>query len=136
MTVSEIAPVRTGRVVVQGLVATAVAVVLNVAVGLALRAALGVDEAFLPLTPGAIAFFTLLSSLAGVVAYLIVRRWSARAFPIIAFGVAAVSLAGPLNLLRAGDADWEGLTTGAALALIPLHILPAVVLVVAFRRRQ
>lgn len=117
------------RMFLRVLVAIAVAVALNLVVGLGLRAALGVSDQFLPLTPGAIVFFTLLPSLAGVVLFLILRRAPARVFPIVALSVAVVSLIAPLGLLGADAADWAGLTTGAALALLPLHLLPAVVLV-------
>lgn len=125
-------PVSAGRIVVFGLVATVLAVLLNLAVGLGLRAALGVSDKFLPLTPGAIIFFTLLPSIGGVVLFLIVRR--IRVFAIVGFGLAVVSLIAPLGLLGADATQWEGLTTGAALALVPLHLLPALVLVGVLRR--
>lgn len=126
-----------GKVWGYGLVATVLAVVLNSVVGLVLRSALDISDKFLPLSPGAIIFFTLLPGLAAIVLYLIVRRRASRPgrlFAIIVLSLAAVSLIAPLGLLGADAADWEGLTTGAALSLLPLHIIPAVVLAAVFSR--
>ncbi|MFG2044482.1 DUF6069 family protein [Dactylosporangium sp. NPDC048998] len=131
--------VRGGRIWGAGLLAALVGVFLNLGVGLGLRAALDIDNKFLPLTPGAIVFFTFIPMVFGVLFYQILRAVSGRAnavFAIVVLGLAVLSLAAPLSLLGADAKDWEGLTTGAALALIPLHLLPAVVLVFALTRLQ
>jgi hypothetical protein len=129
--------VRAGRIWAVGLLATLVGILLNLGVGLGLRASLDISGAFLPLTPGAIVFFTLIPMVLGVLFYQILRATSGRAdsvFTVVVAVLAVLSLAAPLSLLGADVKDWEGLTTGAALSLIPLHLVPAVVLVVAMTR--
>jgi hypothetical protein len=129
--------VRGGRIWGAGLLATLVGVLLNLGVGLGLRAALDISGTFIPLTPGAIVFFTLIPMVFGVLFYQILRARSGRAnavFTVVVLVFALLSLVAPLSLLGADMKDWVGLTAGAALSLIPLHLLPAVVLVVAMTR--
>jgi hypothetical protein len=129
--------VRGGRIWGVGLLATVVGILLNLGVGLGLRAALDINSKFLPLTPGPIVFFTVIPMVFGVLFYQILRARSGRAnsvFTIVVLVLAVLSLALPLSLLGADAKDWEGLTTKAALSRIPLHLLPAVVLVFAMTR--
>ena len=120
------------------LVAATISVVANVVLATALRVGLGIDPVFRPLNPPAVAIVTaLFTCLGGVVFALIAHRWPAdavRRFTIVAIAVLIVSFAAPLSLLLAADAQEQGVTTTAALAPIPLHIVAALVMVVTIRR--
>jgi hypothetical protein len=73
----------------------------------------------------------------GAVFAVIARLWptdAVRRFTIVAVVVVIVSLGAPLSLFGASQAQWPGVSTVAALALIPLHIVAAMVLVVSIRR--
>ena len=126
---------RVGRV---SLVAAVIASIVNVALGLVLRTGLAIDPAFPPLAPAAIVVFTVVFTLiGGAVFAVMVRRRPAdavRRFTILAVVVLILSLAAPLSLLGATEAQWPGVSTTAALALVPLHLVAATVLISAIRR--
>ena len=127
-----------GRVGQVSLVAAVIASIDNVALGLVLRSGLAIDPAFPPLTPAAIVVFTMTFTLAGGAVFAVmVRRRPADAvhrFTILAVVVLILSLAAPLSLLGATEAQWPGVSTTAAFALVPLHLVAATVLVAAIRR--
>jgi hypothetical protein len=126
---------RIGRVT---LIAATIAAVANVVLATALRIGLAIDPVFAPLSPAAVAVVTLaLTCAGGVVFAVIARRWptdAVRRFTIVAIAVLIVSLTAPLNLLGATETERPGVSTSAVLALIPLHVVAATVLVVAIRR--
>jgi hypothetical protein len=73
----------------------------------------------------------------GAVFAVIARRWptdAVRRFTIVAIVALVASLAAPLSLLGATQAQWPGVSTTAAFALIPLHAVAAIVLLVTIRR--
>jgi hypothetical protein len=107
------------------------AVVVNVVLALLLRAATGTSGDFLPLQAGPVAVATAVGLVAGVVLLLVLRRVLRRPQPVFVGLVvlgALLSLAGPLRLLGASPADQPGVTDAAALALVPLHLVPAAAL--------
>jgi hypothetical protein len=108
--------------------AAAGAVVANLVLSQALAAAVDADSAFVPLQPGPVATTSLVGVLLGAAAYAVLRRIGRQRLfvPLVAVG-ALLSLGGPLSLLGATPADQPGVTDAAALALIPLHLLVAVV---------
>jgi len=120
------------------LIAATISALANVALATALRVSLGVDPVFAPLSPAAVAVFTVVNTcLGGAVFTLIARRWptdAVRRFTIIAVAALIVSLVAPLSLLGATQAQQPGVSTTAAFALIPLHVVAAIVLVVTIRR--
>jgi peptidoglycan/LPS O-acetylase OafA/YrhL len=122
-------PARTG-------VALAVAVLAAVALSQVLAAAVDADPDFLALQPGPVAAASAVGVLLGAAAYVALRRLGRpRLFlPLIAVG-ALLSLGGPLGLLGASQADQPGVSDAAALALVPLHLLVAVVVAVVLPRR-
>jgi hypothetical protein len=72
-----------------------------------------------------------------VVFAVIARRWptdAVRRFTIVAIVVLIVSLAGPLSLLGATQAQQPGVSTPAGFALVPLHVVAAIVMLVTIRR--
>jgi drug/metabolite transporter (DMT)-like permease len=83
--------------------------------------------------PGPVAVATLVGVVAGAVLYLVLRRFVRRPEPVfiglVVLG-ALLSLGGPLSLLGASPADQPGVTDSAALALPPLHLVPAAALLV------
>ena len=73
----------------------------------------------------------------GVVFAVIARGWptdAVRRFTTVAIVVLIVSLAAPLSLLGATQAQSPGVSTTAVFALVPLHVVAAIVLVVTIRR--
>ena len=121
------------------LIAATISALANVALATALRIGLGIDPAFRPLNPAGVAVLTFaFTCVGGVVFAVIARRWptdAVRRFTIVAIVVLIVSLAAPLSLLGATQSQWtSGVSTTAVLALIPLHIVAAIVLVVTLRR--
>jgi hypothetical protein len=121
------------------LIAATISALVNVALATALRIGLGLDPAFRPLNPAGVAVLTFaFTCIGGVVFAIIARRWptdAVRRFTIVAIAVFIVSLAAPLSLLGATQSEWTlGASTTAVLALIPLHVVAAIVLVVTIRR--
>jgi hypothetical protein len=111
---------------------------VNSGLATALRIGLGIDPVFAPLSPAAVAVLTFaFTCVGGVVFAVIGRRWptdAVRRFTIVAIVVLIVSLSAPLGLLGETQAQRPGVSTTAALALIPLHVVAAIVLVVTIRR--
>jgi hypothetical protein len=121
------------------LIAATISALANVALATALRIGLGIDPAFRPLNPAGVAVVTFaFTCIGGVVFAVIARRWptdAVRRFTIVAIVVLLVSLAAPLSLLGATQSQWTvGGSTTAVLALIPLHVFAAIVLVTTIRR--
>jgi Family of unknown function (DUF6069) len=121
------------------LIAATVSALVNVVLATALRIGLGIDPAFRPLNPAGVAVLTFaFTCIGGAVFAVIARRWpsdAVRRFTIVAIVVLIVSLAAPLSLLGATQGEWTvGVSTTAVLALIPLHLVAATVLVVTIRR--
>lgn len=127
-----------GRIGRATLVAAVISALANVALGAALRSGFAVDPAFAPLTPASIVVFTVTLTLVGGAAFAVIARRrptdAVRRFTIVAVVVGIVSPGAPLSLLGASRAEWFGVSTVAALALMPLHMVAAVVLVVSIRR--
>jgi hypothetical protein len=114
--------------------AAGAAAVLNVLLALVLRAATGTSGDFLPLQPGPVAVATVVGVLAGALVFLLLRRFLRRPEPVfigLVLAGTALSLAGPLSMLGASPADQPGVTDTAALSLLPLHVVPAVAVLVA-----
>jgi hypothetical protein len=120
------------------LIAATISALANVALATALRIALGIDPVFAPLSPAAVGVITVaFTCVGGAVFAVIARRWptdAVRRFTIVAIVVLIVSLAAPLSLLGQTQAERPGVSTTAVLALIPLHVVAAIVLVVTIRR--
>ncbi|MEU6578900.1 DUF6069 family protein [Streptomyces sp. NPDC046805] len=133
------AAVSTRTVWARGAVAALVAAVVNVIVAIAATAVFNLDSRFIGLKPVAVIAATLITMLVGTGVFLLIRRFAARPeriFAIIASVVAVLSVASPLSLLGASQATQPGVSDTAALCLIPLHLIPAVVLLAALTRRK
>jgi len=126
-----------GRVGRAALTASVISALANVALGSALRNGLGINPSFEPLTPAAVVIFTVAFTLVGGAVFAVMARRgradAVRRFTIVAAVVAIVSLAAPLSLLGASETQWPGVSPTAAFALMPLHVVAAIVLVVTIR---
>lgn len=110
--------------------AVAVAVLANMALSQVLAAAVDADPKFVGLQAGPVAVASAVGVLLGVIAYVVLRRLGQERLFLPLVGVGALlSLGGPLGLLGATEAEQPGVSDAAALALIPLHLLVAVVVV-------
>src|SRR4029450_11611694 len=128
-----------GRIARATLIAATISALANVALATALRIGLGIDPAFRPLNPAGVAVVTFaFTCIGGAVFAVIARRWpsdAVRRFTIVAIVVLIVSLAPPLSPLSATQSELTlGVSTTAVFALIPLHVVAAIVLVVTIRR--
>ncbi len=117
-------------------IALTLAVVGNLALSQALAAAVDADPDFVGLQPRSVAAASVVGVLLGAATYLVVHRVGRPQLfvPLVAVG-ALLSLGGPLSLLGATRAEQPGVTDAAASALIPLHLLVAVVVAVGLRSR-
>ena len=118
-------------------VAAVLAVLGNLALSQVLAAAVDADPDFVGLQPGPVAAASVVGVLLGTAALLVLRRLGRPGLfrPLVVAG-ALLSLGGPLNLLGATQADQPGVSDGAALALIPLHLLVGVVAAVVLPRGE
>ena len=127
-----------GRIGRTTLVAAVISALANVALGAALRSGLAIDPVFAPLGPASIVVFTVALTLVGGAVFAVIARRrptdAVRRFTIVAVVAAVVSLVAPLSLLGATQTQWPGVSTVAALALMPLHVVAAIALVVSIRR--
>lgn len=108
--------------------AAAAAVAGNLVLSQVLAAVVDADPDFLPLQAGPVAASSLVGVALGLLAYVVLRRLRReRAFVGLVLTGAVLSLGGPLSLLGATPAEQPGVTDGAVLALLPLHLLVGVV---------
>jgi hypothetical protein len=116
--------------------ATVCAVVANLVLSQVLAAAVDADSDFVGLQPGPVAVASVVGVLLGAAAYAVLRRIGRQRLfvPLVAVG-ALLSLGGPIGLLGATPAEQPGVTDAAALALIPLHLLVALVAAVVLPAR-
>ncbi|WP_225840213.1 DUF6069 family protein [Streptomyces sp. NK08204] len=123
----------------RGAVAALVAAVLNLVLAIAAAAVFDIDSRFIGLQPVPVIAATLITMMAGTGVFLLIRRFAARPeriFTIVALAFAVISVASPLSLLGASQASQPGVSDTAALCLIPLHLIPAPVLLAALTRRK
>lgn len=118
----------------RGVIAAVIAALINVAVAAVSAAIVGASPEFLALQPGPVIATTLVTMLAGTAVFVILNRLlqrPGRVFSIVAFAVAVLSLVAPIGLSMDTSGQFAGSSPAAALALIPLHLIPAVILVAA-----
>ena len=123
---------KPGRVVLAGLVAAVVALVGNTLVAQIALAA-GASEDFTPLTPGAYGFFTVVGVIAGLVGWLLIRR-RANAKATLRWLVPAVLIVSLIPDILVGFSDREGVSWGAVVALMVMHLVVTAAAVVSFSR--
>jgi hypothetical protein len=118
-------------------IALLAAVAGNLVLSRLLAAAVDADPDFLALQPGPVAAASAVGVLLGAALLVVLRRLGRQRLlvPLVLIG-ALLSLAGPLGLLGATQAEQPGVSDAAALALIPLHLLVAAVVAVVLPTRS
>ncbi|MFI7081501.1 DUF6069 family protein [Micromonospora sp. NPDC049903] len=121
-----------------GLLAALVSTVINVVLALVLRAALDISDEFSQLQPVAVVLNTVVATLLGTALYQLISRRARRplrTFAIVVGVVLVISMVPPLLLLgMESSPHYPGLSNAAALALLPLHLPPAAVLLYLLSR--
>ncbi len=123
----------------RGAVAAGIATVINVIVASALAVTVDGSPEFLPLQPGPVITITVATIAAGTVTFALLNWLTTKAFvvfTVIASLVAVASIASPLALSVDDSGTFAGVTAAAALALVPLHIIPAATIIAAFAWRR
>jgi uncharacterized membrane protein HdeD (DUF308 family) len=123
---------KTSTVLVAGVVAIVAALVGNTVVAQVALAA-GASEAFQPLTVGAYGFFTVIGVIAGLVGWLLVRR-AANAAATLRWLIPTVLVLSLVPDVLLGFSDRAGVSWGAVVALMVMHVVVTVAAVTTFSR--
>jgi uncharacterized membrane protein HdeD (DUF308 family) len=123
---------KTSTVLVAGVVAIVAALVGNTVVAQVALAA-GASEAFQPLTVGAYGFFTVIGVIAGLVGWLLVRR-AANAAATLRWLIPTVLVLSLVPDVFLGFSDRAGVSWGAVVALMVMHVVVTVAAVTTFSR--
>ena len=123
---------KTSTVLVAGVVAIVAALVGNTVVAQVALAA-GASEAFQPLTVGAYGFFTVIGVVAGLVGWLLVRR-TANAAATLRWLIPTVLVLSLVPDVLLGFSDRAGVSWGAVVALMVMHVVVTVAAVTTFSR--
>ena len=120
------------RALLAGLVATVAALIGNTVVAQIALAA-GASEDFTPLTPGAYGFFTVVGVIAGLVGWLVVRR-TTNAPSTLRWLIPTVLVLSFVPDILVGFSDQAGVSWGAVVALMAMHVVLTVTAVATFSR--
>ena len=124
--------VTAGKIALAGIVAAVVALVANTVVAQVARAA-GASDDFTPLTPGAYGFFTVIGVIAGLVGWLLIRRTTTAA-ATLRWLVPTVLVLSLVPDVLVGFSDQAGVSWGAVIALMVMHVIVTLVAVATFTR--
>jgi hypothetical protein len=119
-------------VLLAALVAVVAALIGNVIVAQVARAA-GASKDFQPLTFGAYAFFTVIGVIAGLVGWLLIRR-TANAAATLRWLVPTVLVVSLIPDVLVGFSDRTGVSWGAVVALMIMHVVVTLAAVASFAR--
>ena len=127
-------PARAGasKVALAGVIATAVALAGNAVVAQVAIAA-GASEDFQPLTIAAYGFFTVIGVVAGLIGWLLVRRRDDAA-ATLRWLVPTVLVVSLVPDVMVGFSDRAGVSWGAVVALMVMHVVVTVAAVATFSR--
>ena len=123
---------KTSTVLLAGLTTTVAGLVGNTVVAQVALAA-GASEKFQPLTAGAYGFFTLIGVIAGLVGWLLIRR-TANAAATLRWLVPTVLVVSLVPDVLLGFSDRAGVSWGAVVALMVMHVVVTVAAVTTFSR--
>jgi len=129
--------ISTRQLWMRGAVSAVIAAVVNTALS-ALSAGLLGAPAFRALQPGPVVTVTIVTVMAGTAVFAILNRLLSRptrVFSLVSAAIAVLSLIAPIGL-SLDPSTFPGATTASALALIPLHLIPAAILIAAFAWRR
>ena len=124
-----------GTALITGAVAGVIATVANIAVSAIARGPLGASDDFVPLTPSPIVMWTILGALIGAIGWRLIVNRSDRSRTLLTRLVPIVVVLSliPDVALLATDST-PGQTTTGVLALMAMHVVTAVIAVLAYRR--
>ena len=122
----------TSRALLAGLAATVAALIGNTVVAQIALAA-GASEEFTPLSPGAYGFLTVVGVIAGLIGWLVVRR-TTNAASTLRWMVPTVLVVSFVPDILVGFSDRAGVSWGAVVALMAMHIVLTLVAVATFSR--
>ena len=120
------------KVVLAGVIATVVALAGNAVVA-QIAIAAGASEDFQPLTIAAYGFFTVIGVVAGLVGWLVVRRRD-NAAATLRWLVPTVLVVSLVPDVMVGFSDRAGVSWGAVVALMVMHVVVTVAAVATFSR--
>ena len=121
-----------GKALLAGLVALVLALVGNAIVAQVALAA-GASEDFQPLTFAAYGFFTVVGVVAALIGWVLIRR-SAKAESTLRWLVPTVLVVSLVPDVLVGFSDREGVSWGAVVALMVMHVVVTVAAVATFSR--
>ena len=121
-----------GKIALAGVVATVAGLAGNAIVAQAAIAA-GASEDFQPLTVGAYGFFTVIGVVAGLIGWLVVRRRD-NAAATLRWLVPTVLVLSLVPDVMLGFSDRAGVSWGAVVALMVMHVVVTVPAVATFSR--
>jgi Family of unknown function (DUF6069) len=127
-----------GRLVGWGILGVGLAIFANLILARLATGLLDPPATFVPLRGANVVFLTLVASALGVCAFLMLvltTRRPARWFRVAAYTVALLSCLSPASLLIGEPPRLAGTSVALVLALLPLHLVPAVILAELFARR-
>ena len=122
----------TSKVLLAGLVATIAAIIGHTVVAQVALAA-GASDEFQPLTAGPYGFFTVIGVIAGLVGWLLIRR-TANAAATLRWLVPTVLVVSLVPDVLLGFSDRAGISWGAVVALMVMHVVVTVAAVTTFSR--
>ena len=122
----------TSRALLAGLTAIVASLIGNTVIAQIALAA-GASEDFQPLTPGAYGFLTVVGVIAGLVGWLLIRR-TANAAATLRWLVPTVLVVSFVPDILVGFSDRAGVSWGAVIALMAMHVVLTLVAVATFSR--
>jgi hypothetical protein len=129
---------RVGRLARAGAITCLVAAIATVIGAVILKAVLGIDAAFMPLSIPSVAFFTVFYGVAATVVYgIVVRRASdpRRTWAIVSVIAFLLLLIPDVGLLRGpAESPMGPVTPSAVFALVCLHAIAAPIIVLGLLR--
>ena len=123
---------KTSKVLLAGVVSIVAALVGNAVVAQVALAA-GASEEFQPLTFAAYSFFTVIGVVAGLVGWLLIRR-TTNAAVTLRWLVPTVLVLSLIPDVLVGFSDRAGVSWGAVVALMVMHVVVTVAAVTTFSR--
>lgn len=127
--------VSLGTALRTGAVAGVIAAVTNVVISAVARGPLGASDDFVPLTPGPVVMWTILGAIIGAAGWRLIVNTSARSRALLNRLVPTVLVLSfvPDVALLATDST-PGQTTTGVVALMVMHVVTAVIAVIAYRK--
>lgn len=127
--------VSLGTALRTGAVAGVIAAATNIVISVIARGPLGASDDFIPLTPGPIVIWTIIGALVGAIGWRLIVNRSTHSRVLLNTLVPTVLVLSfiPDVALLATDST-PGQTTAGVVALMVMHVVTAVIVVLAYRK--